>query len=689
MFRAALPLFLLTTLLVLPAEAQPGHHWTHQYGDNGSFQEGVAVASDEVGNTLAAGNFQGTVDFGNGPIANAGFSDIYVMKVSAAGVTDWSHGFGSTGFDVAYSVALDDSGNVYLGGEAGGSIDFGGGLLSGFGAFLAKYDSNGNHLWSQFLGAGTTRSIAYDRSNGRVLVAGNFSGTIDLGGGPLVSAGGFDCFVAGYDASGAHVWSTSGGGTGTDLPTQIAVDALGRVTVGGESNADADFGGGNLPKLGTKDSFVVSYDAGGSYLWSRRFGSASTQTVAASVAAHADGVVQVAVSFLGSVDFGNGPLSSAGSWDVALLQLDATGATIWSRRFGGTSFDQSPRVAVTSSGQTLLLASFRASADFGWIAPLTASGGQDLILAAYDAAGTASWVQTAGGSTASHFATPRDVAVGGGDAAITGNFNGVLDFPPGVAFLDARPCSCTDAFVGSWLVDAGFTPSGSGVTVAPVIDGTGQTPVNLSFDNVSTPGSTTVSVSNNGPVLPANLSVGSGFYDLSTSATFTGSVQLCFDYDPASVAGPAASIQLLHFDSTLPVPDWVDITTSIDSVAHVVCGSTTSLSPFVLATTATATSTPEVGRIAQALLLPNRPNPFNPSTEIRFELARAGRVEVEIVDVRGARVRTLFVGAMDRGLHHLKWNGRDGSDRPVASGVYRSVLRFEGTTQSRSVVLVE
>ena len=80
--------------------------------------------------------------------------------------------------------------------------------------------------------------------------------------------------------------------------------------------------------------------------------------------------------------------------------------------------------------------------------------------------------------------------------------------------------------------------------------------------------------------------------------------------------------------------------------------------------------TPAVTRI-----LPNAPNPFNPQTEIRFELSQPGQARLVIFDVTGRRVKTIHDGHLESGPHSLVWQGRDEGGRQVASGVY--YLRME------------
>jgi hypothetical protein len=74
---------------------------------------------------------------------------------------------------------------------------------------------------------------------------------------------------------------------------------------------------------------------------------------------------------------------------------------------------------------------------------------------------------------------------------------------------------------------------------------------------------------------------------------------------------------------------------------------------------------------APAQLPPAHPNPFNAATELAFHLpAPAARVRLEILDLRGARVRTLIDGPRPAGWHRPRWDGRDARGRPAATGVY-------------------
>jgi hypothetical protein len=81
-------------------------------------------------------------------------------------------------------------------------------------------------------------------------------------------------------------------------------------------------------------------------------------------------------------------------------------------------------------------------------------------------------------------------------------------------------------------------------------------------------------------------------------------------------------------------------------------------------------------------LHPAVPNPFNPSTQLRFDLAAQCTVQLVIFDARGARVRLLAVGARPAGSYPVVWDGRDDLGRSVGSGIY--VARLETSAGQRA-----
>ncbi len=91
-------------------------------------------------------------------------------------------------------------------------------------------------------------------------------------------------------------------------------------------------------------------------------------------------------------------------------------------------------------------------------------------------------------------------------------------------------------------------------------------------------------------------------------------------------------------------------------------------------------------------LLGNAPNPFNPTTEIRFELAAADAaapVALRVLDARGRLVRTLMSGTLGAGAHAVTWDGRDPAGRLAASGVYFYRLETRRQAHTGRMLLVK
>ncbi len=99
--------------------------------------------------------------------------------------------------------------------------------------------------------------------------------------------------------------------------------------------------------------------------------------------------------------------------------------------------------------------------------------------------------------------------------------------------------------------------------------------------------------------------------------------------------------------------------------------------------------TPEA-QVDRYVLLPNRPNPFNPTTQIKFGVPEKARISLTIFDVRGRIVRTLLDGVtLERGWHVETWDGTDDRGGQVASGVYLYRLDAGKFCETRRALLMK
>lgn len=385
------------------------HVWSRNFG--GAFgTDNVTVTStgvDSSGNIIVAGYFQGNVDFGGGTATSTGGQDIFVARYSSTGAYLWSKTMGSVADDYAHELCVDQNGNIIVTGSFNYSVEFGGGALNstspGFSdIFLVKYSAAGVHQWSkQFgdTGNDTGYGVTADAA-GNVVVTGSFAGSVEFGGGRLTSnLNSNDIFIAKYSATGVHSWSRAYGSTGDDHGNAVATDASGNVVVTGYFNNTIDFGGGPLTSAGMKDVFLLELNSAGQHVWSKRFGGVSID-VANAVAIDGGGNIVLTGFFYGTVDFGGGPLTSSSAAKVFLAKYNSLGNHSWSKAYSGSVVADNAiafGLAVDGNANILITGYFQGSANFGG-QTLTSAGSQDVFAAKYSAAGTHSWSHRFGGS---------------------------------------------------------------------------------------------------------------------------------------------------------------------------------------------------------------------------------------------------------------------------------------------------
>jgi hypothetical protein len=256
-----------------------GHFlWVKDFGGNGN-DLGQNVAVDAAGNAVATGSFQGSATFGGVTLTSAGSNDIYVAKLDPSGNVSWAKSMGGSGDDDGFSVALDASGNVYTTGIFSATATFGATTLTSAGAtdiFVVKLDASGNVLWADpFGGPGLDNgtSIAVDNS-GNVYLTGDFVGTAQFGSVSLTSLGGDDAFIARLDGTGKVLWAESFGGSQADAGFGITTDLAGNVYDTGVFHGAISIGaGGVLQSLGGYDVYLLKLNPTGTVLSGQSFGS--------------------------------------------------------------------------------------------------------------------------------------------------------------------------------------------------------------------------------------------------------------------------------------------------------------------------------------------------------------------------------------------------------------------------------
>lgn len=396
--------------------------WVHVWS---SFTN-EAVAVDAAGNSYVVGQAIASFQAGGVPIVVAGGLDLVLVKIDASGNVVWGKAFGDLGDQIAFGVSVRGNTLAVTGAVSSGSINFGGPNL-GLGAFAAKLDTDGNHVWSKSCGGGVNTTaeklgdVTIDPS-GAVVFAFPAVGTIDCGSGSKVGVGQADIVVAKVDAAGTTAWTRRwGSGGGYNFATGARVDPGGNVYVAGRMMGTVDFGGGPLSgPVGSQSAFLVKLSSGGAWIWNQRLGTGSR---AFGLDLDSLGQSVIAGSFLGTVACGNGPtLTSVGAtWqDVFVCKLNSFGSHIWSKAFGDSAKQEARDVAVGGDDSVALTGTMEGSTDFGG-GPLAAAD-QDVFLAKLSGSGVHVWSKRLGASGAE---TPQDVAVGSNNyGVVVGAFNG-------------------------------------------------------------------------------------------------------------------------------------------------------------------------------------------------------------------------------------------------------------------------
>jgi hypothetical protein len=293
--------------------------WIRQFGTTTWDSLGLGgAAPDGAGGLFLVGTTGGSL-----AAPFAGWADAWVARFDGAGSQLWARQFGSVRGERAYGAAADGSGGVYVCGETNSL--FGGPGFGGSDAWLLRYDSNGVLHWFRKLGS-DAEDVAYGvtaGSTGNVYVCGQTLG-------PLAgfALGGWDAWLACFDAAGNELWRRQFGTDTFDEAMTAAPDGWGGVYVAGRTWGN--LGGTNA---GFTDAWLARYDAAGARLWTSQMGLDRYDRIRGSAADGLGGVYVV-----GETD---GPLCGpfAGWTDGWLAHYDSAGVQTWTFQLGTDQYD--------------------------------------------------------------------------------------------------------------------------------------------------------------------------------------------------------------------------------------------------------------------------------------------------------------------------------------------------------------
>lgn len=414
-----------------PADGGPGSLvWSQMLGGTLA-DETSSVAVDPSGNVYIVGSFKDKVPFSSNTLVSSGDYDVFLVSFDPSGAPrSWHKTFGGTDVDKGQRVVTDKSGNVIITGSYTGKVSFGGNPLptssSGVNAFVASYDSNGNHRWSKGFVEAQGKDVTVDGAR-NVYVTGDFSGTSDFGDGVVTSSlASIDIFVASYDPTGTHRWSAVFGADGIDGGLGVAVDGKLNTYVVGQFQLTVDFGGGALSSNGILDAFVLGLDTVGKYRWAKQIGGTGID-FGLEAAVDGQGNVYAVGSFKGTVTIDGTTLKSNGDSDTFVSSYTSSGAHRWSAGIGGPGSDRALDVTVDHLGNTKAAGQCEAGFTVGG-KTICNAGSSDILVFALDPAGAHLWSTSYGGPGID---LGLGIAASGPDLFVAGIFRQTVDFGGG------------------------------------------------------------------------------------------------------------------------------------------------------------------------------------------------------------------------------------------------------------------
>ncbi|MBK9638703.1 MAG: hypothetical protein IPO63_13160 [Bacteroidetes bacterium] len=291
---------------------------------------------------------------------------------------------GSSAFDAAIELEVDDSNNVYIAGTFQGTIDFDPGpnisshTSNGFSdVFILKLDSSGQFINCLTFGGSSIDGLTafkVDPLTGSILAGGSFRDTVDFDPGPLVnnlstiySAA---LFVIKLSNTGNLIFAkTMDANLGSNSVRCIQLDSLNHFYISGNFRDTLNIDPGASPLLSPNvgSTYIAKYNFSGNFIWVKQIGGpGSTTNFALSVSNN--NKIYLSGQYTNTVDFdpdsGITNLAALGSTDIFIISLDTSGNLNWAKSVGGYNQDYSYSVVSDPLGFVYLTGNYRLSGDF-------------------------------------------------------------------------------------------------------------------------------------------------------------------------------------------------------------------------------------------------------------------------------------------------------------------------------------
>ncbi len=466
------------------------HGWVSTFGGLGGGGEDSPVlgdrardvAVDHLGNVYVTGMFNQTVDFdpglGTQVRTSNGDYDIFLAKYDSGGNFIWVRTWGGFDGEFGDSIAIDETGDLYLVGRFYGTVDFDPGpgedkhIATGKDAFLCMFHPNGDFkgafTWGD-TGDDYAYGISLDEYN-NIYVTGVFEGMCDFDPGAGIdyhAANDGDVYVVKFDSNGWFQWARTWGANDWDFAEYVYSAPNGNILVtgafGGTIDLDPGAGVDNETSKGNYDVFLAVLDQNGDYQWGFSIGGTGWD-IGYTVVSDSTGAIYLSGDFQQTVDFD----PSSGQYRVKvkdepfgfISKYSANGAFLWVVTQGGVVIPNPPPscepildMVVDPFDNLYAVGWYAGTVEFpepgGGI--LTTNGGNDAFVSKFQTDGSCDWVRNIGGLN-------RDEGFGidvddRGNIYAAGFYFGTVDFNPGLGVTERTSNGLDDVWLIKLLPD--------------------------------------------------------------------------------------------------------------------------------------------------------------------------------------------------------------------------------------------
>lgn len=327
--------------------------WLQTFGGSRSDSPNSAVETTDSAILVAGRTDSGDGDFEDG---NEFVEDIFVIRLSSSGETEWLHTFGGTDYDAANAIAAtDDGGSIVTGEISSGDGDFDGLDPNNFDIFAMKLSPSGEMEWIELFGGSATdtgHDIIQTDDGGYILTgsAGSLGGDFDG-----LTQGLYDIFAIKLSPEGDTEWISTFGGMDTDIGNSVLqVQDGGFLITGVAESDDLDFEG--IHPGGSSGIFAIKLDASGETEWINAYGGTNIDISAASTLAQNGGFVLTGTTMSEDGDF-EGVGSDLSNMNAFAMHIAADGDVVWVQTYGAGGFDIAESVGTTADGGYVLTGS--------------------------------------------------------------------------------------------------------------------------------------------------------------------------------------------------------------------------------------------------------------------------------------------------------------------------------------------